>query len=142
MRDAGPGVGPQALGDVLGRPLERRRAGLRVVALDAPGAAGPAHEDGDGALDLGGVAPDVARTRSSTISRRRGMPSGRLPMSANHEFQASACGIVIRSIRGPVRPDEQGRAARSRPARQQLAVAGLVEAPVEVDGALAAGASG
>ena len=57
-------------------------------------------------------------------------------MSANQMFQASAWGIVDAQHPRPVRADHQRRARRARAARQQLAVARLVEAPVEVDGAV------
>ena len=98
------GVGAQALGHLLGRALERRRAPACHRALDPPRAAGQPNEDRDRPLDLGRIATDVA---ARLVDDRRGAarrPSGRLPMSANQEFQASACGIVMRSIRGPFEP--------------------------------------
>ena len=79
----------------------------------------------------------TSRHASSTTSRSGAMPAGVLPMSAYHVFQASTYGSAIRSIRGPLEPMSSGGPPGRGAARQELAVAGLVVAPVEVDRALA-----
>ena len=58
-------------------------------------------------------------------------------MSENHTFQASTCGSVMAEHPRTLRADQQRRTAGARRSRQELAVAGLVEPAVEVDGALA-----
>ena len=116
-----------------GWPETGGSAALRRIALEPSGAAGQPDEDRDRALDLARLAPDRRGRRRRRARAAGATPEAALPVSLYQPFQASACAIVARSIRGPVRSDHQRRPGRSRAARQQLAVAGLVPAPVEVD---------
>ena len=75
----------------------------------------------------------TSRQASSTSARSGATPDAALPVSSYQPFHASACGHRRAEHPRALRSDHQRRSGRSRPARQQLAVAGLVPAPVEVD---------
>ena len=140
--DALARVRPQDLGDSSGGALERRGLRLRVVALDRArcrraGGRGPRP-----CVRRGRVAPDVATgvvdaCRAARATRRR-----RVADVGEPRVPGLDVGHRDPQHPRPVGADDQRRTTRPRSARQQLAVACLVEAPVEVDRAVAGAASG
>ena len=102
-------------------------------------------------------APPGRRTRTATVRSTSpgSRPTSRQASSTSARSgatpDAAVAGVVVPGVPGvgvghrraehprTLRSDHQRRSGRSRAARQQLAVAGLVPAPVEVDGARRAG---
>ncbi len=117
--------------------LRAVRRVVDVVALEPAVPPRQADQDGDGALDVGRVAARRSPQVASTSSRRARHP-GR-PIARVGEPDVPRVDVGQRGPEHPraVRADHQRRAARPRAARQQLAVAGLVPASVEVDRAVA-----
>ena len=114
--DAFAGVGAERVGElgwVAAERLEQRV--LRVDLQAGPTPPGSRTSDGDRALDLGGVAADLAAGGVDEGADGRARRSGRFPMSTNQAFHASACAIVARSIRGPIEPIISGGPAGRGP---------------------------
>ena len=110
---------------------------LVVVGVAHRPAAAARHPDvdRDGPLDRGRIAPDVAAA-ASTLSRSGATPAGRVVGVGVPRVPGLDVGHRDPEHPRPVRADQERRPARPRAARQELAVAGLVEPPVEVDLAL------
>ena len=115
--DALGGVGPQLVGDVLRRSLQGRQ-GWGVGARQPTAATGHPDLDADRPLDGGRIPPDVATDIVDDRPQRRARRPGALPVSVYQTFQASTCGRVIASIRGPFEPiisgGPSGRGPRGR----------------------------
>ena len=125
----------QALSDDVGRALERRdRHLIRGVAhLGRPVPPGIRTSTATVRSMSAGSRP-ASIAAASTFSRRGMTPAALFAVSAYHEFHARVR-QRIRSIRSPLEPMRMG-GPPGRRGRLQLAVARLVELPVEVDPAL------
>ena len=123
MGDALAREGPRVVGQIARIAGQRRDAGLLGSPDGRPEPPGMPDQDGDGALDLGRVAADVAAGVVDEVRGRPRCPPGRFPMSTYQAFHASAWAIVARSIRGPIEPIISGgpgrRADRAAAARSR-----------------------
>ena len=119
------GVRPELLGELLRRALERHDGHpLGRVAHDPARAAGHPDLDGDGALDLAGIAAGRTGRLVHDVTQRRHAAPASCPCPRTRRSRRRRGGCVAASIRGPTGSDQDRRAAGARGPRQQLGVAG------------------
>ncbi len=131
--DAFAGVRAQDAGHRLGVAFQRRDRPPRELALDASAsrrAAGRARPPFVRSPP-GRARPHGRRRRPGSAAPRR--RTGRCRCPRTRRSRLSMCGAAMASIRSPVEPEQDRRAARPRTARPDLAVPRGVVRPLEVD---------